>query len=168
MNVPKVQLVMLPIQNWEVAKIIRFRFREYLCDCDGTIVYTRPFTTTYNKDTSDIIDKCIFEAIKERYSDIQTCSKHLIWNDDYSDIQKIYAGGRPKTKLTIRMIPSIDTNMLPKLAGQSIYAYDVCLNVFLNYIGNPEHIPSDLFTIQGFPYDQDQLFSTLTPQVSTL
>lgn len=169
MTIHKTILEALPVQEWKVAKIIRFRFRYHLCDCDGTVVYTRPFTTTYNKDTPDIIDNCILEAIKGQYSDIQTYSKHLIWNNDYSDIQKIYDGGRPKTRLTIRMSPSFDADMLPKLVGRTIYAYDVYLNIFLNYIGDDiKHIPSDIFTTQGFPYEQDKLFSTITSQISSL
>lgn len=47
MTIPKVQLVMLPLSKWKVARVIRFRFKHHLCDCGGTIVYTRPFTITY-------------------------------------------------------------------------------------------------------------------------
>lgn len=49
MTIPKVQLVMLPLSNWKVARVIRFRFKHHLCDCGGTIVYTRPFTITYTR-----------------------------------------------------------------------------------------------------------------------
>ena len=49
MSTPNVQLVMLPIPDWKVARVIRFRFKHHLCDCGGTIVYTRPFTITYKR-----------------------------------------------------------------------------------------------------------------------
>lgn len=39
MTIPKVQLVMLPLSKWKVARVIRFRFKHHLCDCGGTIVY---------------------------------------------------------------------------------------------------------------------------------
>lgn len=78
---------MLPLSNWKVARVIRFRFKHHLCDCGGTIVYTRPFTTTYNKNTLDIIDSCILEAIENLYSNVQVYSEDLIWNTSYSNIQ---------------------------------------------------------------------------------
>ena len=37
MSTPNVQLVMLPIPDWKVARVIRFRFKHHLCDCGGTI-----------------------------------------------------------------------------------------------------------------------------------
>lgn len=168
MITPNIQLVMLPIQDWKVARVIKFRFRDHLCDCGGTIVYTRPLTTTYNKNTLDIVDNSIFQAINNLYPNVQAYSEDLLWENSYSNIQKIYDGGRPKTKLTIRMTPSFEPDMLPKLVGQTVYAYDVCLHIFLDYIGDPKNIPSDLFTTQGFPYNEDQLFRTVTSELSTL
>lgn len=134
MSTPNVQLVMLPIPDWKVARVIRFRFKHHLCDCGGTIVYTRPFTITYNKNTPDTIDTCILAAIQNLYSNVQTYNEDLVWNTSYSDMQTIYDGGRPKTDLTIRMTPSFDSAILPQLVGQTVYAYDIHLHIFLNYI----------------------------------
>lgn len=168
MSTPNVQLVMLPISDWKVARVIKFRFKHYLCDCRGTIVYTRPFTTTYNKNTPDIIDACILEAIKNLYSNVQTYNKDLRWNTSHSDMQMIYDGGRPKINLTIRMIPSFDPAVLSQLVEQIVYAYDIRLHIFLDYIGNIANLPSDIFTTQEFPYNDDSLFKSNAQQVLTL
>lgn len=168
MLTPNVQLVMLPISDWKVARVIKFRFKHHLCDCGGTIVYIRPFTMTYNKNTPDVIDTCILEAIENLYSNVQTYSEDLVWNNSYSNIQQIYNGCRPKTNLTIRMTPSFDPDMLPKLVGQTVYAYDVHLHIFLDYIGNAANIPLNIFTTQGFPYNDDPLFKSEAQQVLTL
>ena len=74
---------MLLIPDWKVARVIRFRFNHHLCDCEETIVYTRPFTTTFNKNTPNTIDTCILEAIKNLYSNVQTDNEDLIWNTSY-------------------------------------------------------------------------------------
>ena len=168
MTIPKVQLVMLPLSNWKVARVIRFRFKHHLCDCGGTIVYTRPFTTTYNKNTLDIIDSCILEAIENLYSNVQVYSEDLIWNTSYSNIQTIYDGGRPKTKLTIRMTPSFDSALLPQFIGHTVYAYDVNLHIFLNYIGDAANIPPEIFITQGFPHNEDSFFQSNIQQIQTL
>lgn len=168
MTIPKVQLVMLPLSNWKVARVIRFRFKHHLCDCGGTIVYTRPFTTTYNKNTLDIIDSCILEAIENLYSNVQVYSEDLIWNTSYSNIQTIYDGGRPKTNLTIRMTPSFDSALLPQFVGHTVYAYDVNLHIFLNYIGDAANIPPEIFITQGFPHNEDSFFQSNIQQIQTL
>ena len=168
MTIPKVQLVMLPLSNWKVARVIRFRFKHHLCDCGGTIVYTRPFTTTYNKNTLDIIDSCILEAIENLYSNVQVYSENLIWNTSYSNIQTIYDGGRPKTNLTIRMTPSFDSALLPQFVGHTVYAYDVNLHIFLNYIGDAANIPPEIFITQGFPHNEDSFFQSNIQQIQTL
>ena len=168
MTIPKVQLVMLPLSNWKVARVIRFRFKHHLCDCGGTIVYTRPITTTYNKNTLDIIDSCILEAIENLYSNVQVYSENLIWNTSYSNIQTIYDGGRPKTNLTIRMTPSFDSALLPQFVGHTVYAYDVNLHIFLNYIGDAANIPPEIFITQGFPHNEDSFFQSNIQQIQTL
>lgn len=168
MTIPKVQLVMLPLSNWKVARVIRFRFKHHLCDCGGTIVYTRPFTITYNKNTLDIIDSCILEAIENLYSNVQVYSEDLIWNTSYSNIQTIYDGGRPKTNLTIRMTPSFDSALLPQFVGHTVYAYDVNLHIFLNYIGDAANIPPEIFITQGFPHNEDSFFQSNIQQIQTL
>lgn len=168
MSIPKIQLVMLPLSDWKVARVIRFRFKHHLCDCGGTIVYTRPFTTTYNKNNLDKIDTCILEAIENLYTNVQVYSEDLIWNTSYSNIQTIYDGGRPKTNLTIRMTPSFDPDLLPKLEGCTVYAYDVNLHIFLNYIGDATNIPPEIFTTQGFPHNEDSFFQSNIQQIQTL
>lgn len=134
----------------------------------GTIVYTRPFTTTYNKNTLDIIDSCILEAIENLYSNVQVYSENLIWNTSYSNIQTIYDGGRPKTNLTIRMTPSFDSALLPQFVGHIVYAYDVNLHIFLNYIGDAANIPPEIFITQGFPHNEDSFFQSNIQQIQTL
>ena len=168
MTIPKVQLVMLPLSNWKVARVIRFRFKHHLCDCGGTIVYTRPFTTTYNKNSLDKIDTCILEAIENLYTNVQVYSEDLIWNTSYSNIQTIYDGGRPKTNLTIRMTPSFDSALLPQFVGHTVYAYDVNLHIFLNYIGDAANIPPEIFITQGFPHNEDSFFQSNIQQIQTL
>lgn len=168
MSTPNVQLVMLPIPDWKVARVIRFRFKHHLCDCGGTIVYTRPFTITYNKNTPDTIDTCILAAIQNLYSNVQTYNEDLVWNTSYSNMQTIYDGGRPKTDLTIRMTPSFDSAILPQLVGQTVYAYDIHLHIFLNYIGDIANIPPVIFTTQVFPYNEDSLFKSNVQQILTL
>lgn len=168
MTIPKVQLVMLPLSNWKVARVIRFRFKHHLCDCGGTIVYTRPFTTTYNKNSLDKIDTCFLEAIENLYTNVQVYSEDLIWNTSYSNIQTIYDGGRPKTNLTIRMTPSFDSALLPQFVGHTVYAYDVNLHIFLNYIGDAANIPPEIFITQGFPHNEDSFFQSNIQQIQTL
>ena len=168
MNRAHSQLVMLPSQDWKVVKIIKFRFVHHLCNCSGTIVYTRPLSQTYNKDTNDQIDACILQAIDHLYSGAQIHSDNLLWENQYRQIQQIYDGGRHKTTLTIRMIPDIDMEMMPKLTSQLIYAYDVNLNIFLDYLGDPKNIPSDVFMTGKFSYDDDKLFSEETQHILSL
>ncbi len=168
MTIPKVQLVMLPLSNWKVARVIRFRFKHHLCDCGGTIVYTRPFTITYNKNTPDTIDTCILAAIQNLYTNVQTYNENLVWDTSYSDMQTIYAGGRPKTNLIIRMTPSFETDLLPQLEGCTVYAYNVNLHIFLNYIGDAANIPPEIFITQGFPHNEDSFFQSNIQQIQTL
>ena len=159
MNGTHCQLVMLPSQDWKVVKIIKFRFVYHLCNCTGTIVYTRPLSQTYNKDSKDQIDECILQAIGHLYSGVQIDSDNLLWKNQYCQFQRIYDGGRPKTTLTIRMIPDIDVEMMPKFTSRFIYAYDVNLNIFLDYLEDQKNIPSEVFTTGKFSYNDDKLFS---------
>lgn len=161
-------IVMLPFEKWKVARIIKFRFRDHLCDCDGAVIYIRPFTTTYNIENQDIVDNCICEAIKASYSDCQILSKSLEWEHSYSDLTQVYDGGRPKSSLTIRMTPSLSPDLLPKLVGQYFYAYDFKFNVFLDFIGNQENIPQTIFLTHGFPYNEHHLFNTTLDEIETL
>lgn len=99
---------------------------------------------------------------------MQIYSEDLIWNTSYSDIQTIYDGGRPKTNLTIRMTPSFDPDLLPQLEGCVVYAYDVNLHIFLNYIDDVANIPPEIFTTQGFPHNEDSFFQSNIQQIQTL
>ena len=99
---------------------------------------------------------------------MQVYSEDLIWNTSYSDIQTIYDGGRPKTNLTIRMTPSFDSALLPQFVGHAVYAYDVNLHIFLNYIGDAANIPPEIFITQGFPHNEDSFFQSNIQQIQTL
>ena len=110
----------------------------------------------------------ILEAIENLYSNVQVYSEDLIWNTSYSNIQTIYDGGRPKTNLTIRMTPSFDSALLPQFVGHTVYAYDVNLHIFLNYIGDAANIPPEIFITQGFPHNEDSFFQSNIQQIQTL
>ena len=136
MSTEHIELVMLPAHEWKAARIIRFWFKELMCECGGTIVYTRPFSATCNMNNIDIIDECIFKAVQNRYPNAQIFKNDLAWENSYENIQRCYNGGRPTTNLTIRMTPAIDPDMMPKLIGKTLYAYDIHLNIFLDYSGS--------------------------------
>lgn len=102
------------------------------------------------------------------YTNVQTYNENLVWDTSYSDMQTIYAGGRPKTNLIIRMTPSFETDLLPQLEGCTVYAYNVNLHIFLNYIGDAANIPPEIFITQGFPHNEDSFFQSNIQQIQTL
>lgn len=168
MKFEHIELVMLPLEEWKAARIIRFWFKELTCKCIGTIVYTRPFSKDCNMNSTDIIDDSIFMAVQNRYPDAHLFKKDLVWENSYENIERCYTGGRPKTDLTIRMTPAIDPDMMPKFVGKTIYAYDIHLNIFLDYIGDSKNIPSDIFVTKSFPYEDDIVFSRECANVLSL
>ena len=160
-------IVMKPIEEWRVATIIKFKFTHCLYDCPGTIVYKRPYTNLSTEQDYDSLDKCIIQTIEKHYSNVRTYRQTLAWENSDEELQAIHNGGRPKINIAIYIIPNIDDQILQ--SGQQFFnAYKIPLSVYLDYIGDCQHIISNIVLSQCFQYSEDAFFKTHIPLIKTL
>lgn len=142
---------MLPENDWQVARIIRFRYTHLERPCNATIVYFLPFELYDEKHNCDLVDKCIIEGLKTAFGDINLFKREIFFNNVRDEMSQVYDGGRPIVSLTLRMTPEIPTEEINKYVGKELYGYDFCLNIHLDYLGKIERYSNEMLITIPYP-----------------
>lgn len=94
-------LQLLDPQKQKVARIISFN--EPFTKTKGFIGYLRPLTSSYSKDTIDDFDNSLkdwLESFNLENVHYVNCT-NIIFEDQISQLQRIYNNGRPTSKLLL-------------------------------------------------------------------
>jgi len=102
----------------------------------GYITYLRPLTQSYNKSVIDDFDNSMIDWIKElKYQEVQFVhASDVVFDYQKPQIEKIYNGGRPSSKLLLTCHGDYSFEELVKL-GQ-INAKKLDLPIYWNALGN--------------------------------
>lgn len=163
-----IQISMLPVEQWQIARILRFRYTHIDRPCNATIVYFLPFEGCGDKHDKEIIEQCLYTALKAVFGDMHIIKRDLIFNTTKDEMMKIYDGGRPRINLTIRMTPDIPVEQYSKYSGKTIFAYDYHINVFLDYLGNIDSFNKDLLITSPFSLDDEKTIAWGADNIESL
>ena len=161
-------LTMLPIEQWQVARIIHFRYSNLDRPCNATIVYFLPYEVCVKKHNINIIDDCIMLTLKNCFGEISNGKRNVMFDIEKSNMQKIYDGGRPKIRLVMRMIPDISEEQLFQSVGKTFFAYDYNLNIQLNYWGEINDYQKEMFVTTSYPLAEEELVAWGSGNIETL
>lgn len=164
----QIRIKMLPIEQWQEARIIKFRYTHLDQSCNATIVYYLPLNVNGDNHDNNQICDCLVEALKNMFGEIHVWKKVVAFDNIKSEMQKVYDGGRPKVHLVVRMIPEIPVADYPKFYGKDIYAYDYHLNIQLDYLGNLDKYNKDLQITVPFQLGQEANIAWGMESVETL
>lgn len=145
-----IRIKMLPAEQWQEARIIKFRYTHLDRPCNATVVYYLPFEVYGGKHNKDLICERIIESLKNLFGEVNVWKRDVAFDNIKGEIQQIYDGGRPKVNLVVRMIPEIPVEEYSNYYGKDIYAYDYHLNIQLDYLGQLDKYNKDLLITAPF------------------
>jgi len=126
-------------KDLKVLKVIRI-VGPYWNLFTGFILYSRPFSKTYNSDTSDLLDIEILNAIKKQFPDSNlVINKEIFFVEEYESIKKMYSNGHA-FDFTITFLPQVSHGTLNELLEKKIYGYSQKFPIRLMFHANNEKI----------------------------
>lgn len=159
---------MLPIEKWQEAVIIKFRYTHLNHPCNATIVYYLPIDTYDVRHDRGIILDRILESLRNLFGEVYYWKRNVAFDNIKGDLKKIYDGGRPIVNMVLRLIPEIPVDDYPKYYGKDIFAYDYHLNIHLDYIGELDQYSKDLLITFPFQLEQEQTIVWGSNNIETL
>ena len=162
------RISMLPIEQWQEAVIIKFRYTYLAQSCNATIVYYLPIEVLPESHDRKMIHERIENALRNIFGEIYVWKRDVAFDNIKGELKQVYDGGRPKVSLVLRMIPEIPVDDYQKYYGKEIYAYDYHLNIHLDYLGQLDQYTKDLLITGPFQFEQEQNIEWGANNIETL
>lgn len=160
---------LLEQKDLKVLKVIRI-VGPYWNLFTGYVLYRRPFSKTYNSDTSDLLDIEILNAIKKQFPDSNlVINKEIFFEEEYESIKKMYSNGHT-FDFTITFLPLVSHETLNELSKKRIYGYSQKFSISLMAGVNNEKV-NDIqhFSMVSIPIEQytefEKLLKTLIVEI---
>ena len=164
----QVVISLLPEDQWQLARVIRFRYTHIDRPCNATVVYFLPFELVGAKHDLDLIDDRITDSLRSCFGEVSIFKRDVMFTTVKENLKIVHDGGRPKISLVIRMTPEIPVSEYPNYVGKTIYAYDYHLNIFLDYIGQIGEYSKDLLITVPYPLTKENTISWGANNIETL
>lgn len=150
------RISMLPIEQWQEAVIIKFRYTYLAQPCNATIVYYFPIEILPERHDREMILDRIVDSLKKLFGEIHFWKRKVAFDNIKEEMKQVYDGGKPKVSLVLRMIPEIPVDDYSKYYEKEIFAYDYHLNIHLDYLGQLDQYTKDLLITSSFQFDQEK------------
>ena len=147
---------MLPIDKWQEAVIINFRYTYLTQPCNASIVYYLPIEVYGEQHDREVLLRRIVDSLKNHFGEIHAWKRDVAFDNIKGELKQMFDGGRPKVSLVLRMIPEIPVDDYPKYQGKEIFAYDYHLNIHLDYLGQLDQYTKDLLITAPFQLEQEK------------
>ncbi len=164
---PKI-IKMLPIEQWQEAVIIKFRYTYLSKPCNATIVYYLPIEVCAERHDRKVILDRIVDSLQNMFGETHVLKRNVAFDNIKEELKQIYDGGRTKVNLVLRMVPDIPVDDYPKYLGKELFAYDYHLNIHLDYLGQLDQYTKDLLITAPFQLDQEKNISWGANNIETL
>ena len=164
----QIRIAMLPVEQWQEARIIKFRYNYLDRPCAATIVYYLPCEIYGDKHDKDLINNLIEESLRSLFGEIYVWRREVFFDNIKGEMQKIYDGGRQKINFVVRMLPEIPVEQYQNYVGKDIFAYDYHLNIQLDFFGQLDKFNKDLLVTVSFPIGQEDHISWGADNIETL
>ena len=164
----QVEISLLPENEWQLARVIRFRYTHIDRPCNATVVYFLPFELNGIKHDKDLIDDRIIESLRSCFGEVSVFKRDVLFTTVKDNLKILHDGGRPKVNLIVRMTPEIPVNDYPNYVGKTVYAYDYHVNIHLDYIGQLDEFHKDLLITVPYPLNQEKTISWGANSIETI
>ncbi len=165
----KYPINILDKNDFKVIKVIKV-IGPYWNLFTGYIIYCRPFTNSYNSETTDLLDVEILNGLKMQFPDSKLIlSKSILFKGEFENIKRVYSCGH-KIDFTINFMPSITQEMLNEISGKELHSYSLELAMYL-MIGSSDEKINEIqrFSIAYISFEQynefEKLVQTLIPEM---
>lgn len=159
---------MLPIEQWQEAVIIKFRYTYLDQPCHATIVYYLPIEVLGERHDRGIILDRIVESLQNIFGETHVWKRNVAFDDLKEELKMIYDGGRPKVNLVLRMVPEISEDDYSKYCGNVFFAYDYHLNIHLDYLGQLNQYTKDLLITAPFQLSEENIIEWGADNIESL
>ena len=159
---------MLPIEQWQEAVIIKFRYNFLAQPCNATIVYYLPIEVYGERHDRELILKRIVNSLQNIFGETHAWKRNVAFDYLKGELKQIYDGGRPKVNLVLRMVPDIPVDDYSRYVGKDLFAYDFHLHIYLDYLGQLDQYTKDLLLTATFQLNQEPNISWGADNIESL
>lgn len=113
-----IEISMLPENEWQLARVLRFKYTHIDRPCNATVTYFLPFELNGVKHDTDLIDDRIVEFLKSCFNEVSVFKRDVLFTTVKDNFKAVYDGGCPNVKLVVRMTPDIPVDQFPYYIGR--------------------------------------------------
>ena len=159
------ELILIKPEKYKVARVITFK--DNFNNLSGTICYMRPLSNSYNKETLDDFDNSMLIWLQSfNLKNVKLIySTNIIFNNQISQLNKAYNGGRPHNDLSFICYGNYPLEEFVTM--KQINAINIKLKVFWNTTSNNSMLPI-LNGVVSFDKNKEKYYFDTIKSVTSL